>query len=66
MFFAGEYPCDDGGVPIEAFRNKSKPKELAEGLWVDHYFSAKPVAGTYVDYHHKMTHYAQVIGRCAK
>ena len=27
---------------------------------------AKPVTGKYEDYHHKMTHYAQVIGRCAR
>ena len=66
MYFAGEYPCDDHGEPIEALRNSSHHQELAEGLWVDHYFSAKPVAGNYEDYHHKMTHYAQVIGRCAK
>ena len=66
MFFAGEYPCDDKGVPIEALRNSSNRQELAEGLWVDHYFSAKPPTGNYRDYHHKMTHYAQVMGRCAR
>ena len=33
---------------------------------MDHYFSAKPSTGNYQDYHHKMTHYAQVLGRCAK
>ena len=52
--------------PIEALRNSSQRQELSEGLWVDHYFSAKPVAGKYEDYRHKITHYAQVIGRCAK
>ena len=66
MYFAGEYPCDDAGAPIEALRHSSNRQELAEGLWVDHYFSARPVAGTYEDYHRKMTHYAQVIGRCAR
>ena len=66
MYFAGEYPCDDQGSPIEALRNSSQRRELADGLWVDHYFSAKPVAETYKDYHHKMTHYAQVMGRCAR
>ena len=66
MYFAGEYPCDDQGAPIEALRNSSNRVELAEGLWVDHYFSARPVAGSYDDYHHKMTHYAQVMGRCAR
>lgn len=65
-YFAGEYPCDDTGAPIEALRNNSNRQEIAEGLWIDHYFSARPVAGTYEDYHHKMTHYAQVTGRCAR
>lgn len=66
MHFAGEYPCDDLGVPIEALRNSSGRTELAEGLWADHYFSAKPATGAYEDYHHKMTHYEHVIGRCAR
>ncbi len=66
IYFAGEYPCDDRGTPIEALRNSSQRQELAEGLWVDHYFSARPVTGKYEDYHHKLTHYAQVIGRCAR
>ena len=66
IYFAGEYPCDDGGEPIEALRNSSGRQELAAGLWVDHYFSAKPVTGKYEDYHHKLTHYAQVMGRCAR
>ena len=66
MQFAGEYPCDDAGAPIEALRHSSNRRELANGLWVDHYFSARPVGGTYADYHHKMSHYAQVIGRCAR
>ena len=66
MFFAGDYPCDHRGAPIEALRNSSNRQELAEGLWVDHYFSAKPHRGNYEDYYHKMTHYAQVMGRCAR
>ena len=66
MFFAGEYPCDDKGMPIEALRNSSNRRELAEGLWVDHYLSAKPATGNYRDYHHKIKHYEQVIGRCAR
>ena len=66
IYFAGEYPCDEKGLPIEALRNSSNRQELAEGLLVDHYFSAKPPTGNYRDYHHKLTHYAQVIGRCAR
>ena len=66
IYFAGEYPSDERGAPIEGLRNSSNRQELAEGLWVDHYFSAKPVGGNYQNYHHKMTHYAQVLGRCAR
>ncbi len=66
MHFAGEYPCDDRGAPIEALRNSSQRKELADGLWVDHLFSARPLPGNYEDYHHKMKHYAQVIGSHAR
>ena len=66
MFFAGEYPCDDTGAPIEALRNNSNRQELAEGLWIDHFFSARPDGGIYPDYYLKLTHYEQVIGRCAR
>ena len=66
MYFAGEYPATTAVRRSRLCGNSSQRQELAEGLWVDHYFSAKPVAGKYEDYHHKMTHYAQVIGRCAK
>ena len=66
VYFAGEFPCDDQGTALESLRNSSGRQELATGLWVDHYFSAKPSAGNYDDFHHKMTHYAQVLGRCAR
>ena len=65
-YFRGEYPCDETGKPIEAIRNNSNRVELAEGLWVDHYFSAKPYDRNYSNFHDKMTHYAQVISRYAK
>ena len=65
-YFRGKYPCDEMGKPIEAIRNNSSRVELAEGLWVDHYFSAKPYDRDYSNFHDKMTHYAQVISRYAK
>lgn len=66
VYFAGEYPCDDQGVQLEALRNSSARQELSAGLWIDHYFSAKPSAGNYDDFHHKLTHYSQVLGRYAR
>ena len=65
-YFRGEYPCDETGNPIEAIRNNSNRVELAKGLWVDHYFSAKPYDRNYANFHDKMTRYAQVISRYAK
>lgn len=65
-YFRGEYPCNEKGEPIEALRNNSNRIELAEGLWVDHYFSAKPYGRNYRDFHDKMTHYAQVLSRFAR
>lgn len=66
VYFAGDYPCDDKGEPIEALRNSSERQELAKHLWVDHHFSAKPEGGSYRDIHHKMTHYAQSLERYAR
>lgn len=66
VYFRGEYPCDDEGKPIEAIRNSSNKQELTEGLVVNHYFSAKPPDGNYQNFHHKMTHYAQVLSRYAR
>ena len=61
LHFAGEMPCDKDGNPIKAILNKSEQKELAEGLEVDHYFSAKPQSGNYVDYYDKITTYSGII-----
>ena len=66
MYFGGEYPCDEGGQPIEAIRHNSQRQELATGLWVDHYFSAKPHNGNYENYYDKMTNYARLLSRYAK
>lgn len=66
VYFQGEYPCDETGKPIEAIRNSSNRLELSHGLWVDHYFSAKPQGGSYLNFHEKMSHYAQVLGRYAR
>ena len=66
VYFKGEYPCDDTGKPIEAIRNNSNRLELAEGLQIDHYFSAKPHGRNYLNFHDKMSHYAQVLGRYAR
>jgi hypothetical protein len=52
--FIGDYPCDAGGRPLEKMRSSGQ-RVLAPGLEVDHWFSSKPLAGAYTDYHDKMT-----------
>src|SRR5437588_3316216 len=56
--FAGEYPCDKDGAPLEKIRHAGG-QQLAPDLLVHHSFSSKP-AGGYKDYHHKITAYIAI------
>ena len=67
VFFAGDYPCNATGQPIEAIRLESSSFELATGLRADHRFSARPKPDNrYQDFHHKMSTYAQIVGSHAR
>src|ERR1700719_4052079 len=59
--FAGDFPCTNEGVPIEAIRNQSQRQQLAPGLFVDHAFSSKPKTGVYKDYYEKIRTYADIL-----
>jgi molybdopterin/thiamine biosynthesis adenylyltransferase len=60
--FVGDYPCNEDGTPIEQIRNQSGRNTLAEGVVIDHTFSAKPLpAGRYEDYHAKVTTYVAIL-----
>lgn len=62
IFFAGEYPCDQNGHPIEAIRNTSNRVKIAEDLFADHRFSAKPQPkGRYDNYYDKVVNYAAIL-----
>lgn len=58
--FAGEHPCDRHGRPLIKIVNGSSRQTLGDGLVVDHSFSSKPPEG-YLDYHHKMSTYADIL-----
>ncbi|WP_447985444.1 ThiF family adenylyltransferase [Nitrospira sp. Nam74] len=60
-YFAGEYPCNKDGSELGKMRHNSGPQQLAEGLVVQHSFSAKPLSGGYTDYYDKMTTYAAIL-----
>jgi hypothetical protein len=59
-YFVGDHPCRSDGTEIGQIKNASDRKVLAEGLVVDHTFSAKP-HDPYPDYYAKMATYVSVL-----
>jgi hypothetical protein len=65
IYFAGDYPCDQAGAPIEGIRHTTERKELDKDLVIDHSFSSKPPGG-YKDYYDKLTTYAAILASPAQ
>ncbi len=67
-YFIGECPCHPDGSPLREILNNSNRQQLADGIIIDHMFSAKPVLpqNSYADYYHKMTTYVSHISRHAQ
>jgi hypothetical protein len=59
-YFVGDHPCHADGREIEQIKNPSGGRALAEGVVVNHTFSAKPI-DPYSDYHAKMTTYVAIL-----
>lgn len=60
--FAGEYPCRADGTEIGEIKFSSGDRTLAEGVVIQHSFSAKPKPGDlYPDYLAKMETYAAIL-----
>jgi hypothetical protein len=65
--FIGEHPCRDDGTEIDQIKNQSARQTLAEGVVIDHTFSAKPKpANNYEDYYAKVTTYVAMFERYAQ
>ena len=61
-YFLGEHPCREDGKEIEQIKNDSGEGALAEGVVVDHKFSAKPKPSDfYEDYYAKVTTYVTIL-----
>jgi hypothetical protein len=60
VHFDGDFPCQVDGTPIQGISHQSGAFDLGHGLKASHSFSSKPDTG-YVDYHHKMTSYANIL-----
>jgi hypothetical protein len=65
LYFIGEAPCQQNGTVMAAIINQSRNVNLQEGLTINHTFSSKPVGG-YIDYHHKITTYVELLSAPAK
>jgi len=61
-YFVGDHPCRPDGAEIAQIKNSSKEVPLAEGVVVQHTFSAKPKpSGFYEDYYAKVTTYVAIL-----
>jgi hypothetical protein len=61
-YLAGEHPCNADGTEIAQIKHGSGERTLAEGLVIQHSFSAKPKPNDfYPDYYAKMTTYAAIL-----
>ncbi len=61
-YFVGDHPCRADGKQIEQIKNSSQERNLAEGVVVQHTFSAKPKPSDfYADYYAKVTTYVAIL-----
>jgi hypothetical protein len=66
-YFSGEHPCNENGTEIEKIKHGSGPNSLAEGVMVNHSFSAKPKPDdSYPDYYAQVTTYVAIISGPAR
>lgn len=61
-YFSGDHPCDEDGTEIAKIKHGSGERSLAEGVVIQHSFSAKPKPhDAYPDYYAKVTWYVSIL-----
>jgi hypothetical protein len=65
-YFSGDHPCHTNGTEITQIKHQSRSYSLAEGVPVQHSFSAKPRPEGYTDYYEKVKTYVAVIASPAR
>jgi hypothetical protein len=61
-YFSGDHPCNEDGSEIAKIKHGSNAHSLAEGVEVNHSFSAKPKpADAYPDYYAQVTTYVAIL-----
>jgi hypothetical protein len=66
-YFSGEHPCNEDGTEIEKIKAGSGPQSIAEGVTIQHTFSAKPKPdNVYPDYYAQVTTYVAILSGPAR
>src|SRR5277367_891331 len=66
-YFSGEHPCDEDGADLEQIKHGSNAHSLADGVEVNHSFSAKPKPNdSYPDYYAQVTTYVAILSGPAR
>jgi hypothetical protein len=60
-YFIGDTPCDSDGNALIGIINNSTIQKLSDNIVVNHYFSAKPPSGNYVDNYEKVRTYYMIL-----
>ncbi len=61
-YFSGDHPCNDDGTEIAQIKHQSRAHSLADGVPVQHSFSAKPKPeDSYENYYDKVTTYLAIL-----
>ena len=61
-YFSGDHPCNEDGSEVAKIKHGSNAHSLADGVPVNHSFSAKPKpADAYPDYYAQVTTYVAII-----
>ncbi len=61
-YFSGDHPCTEDGTEIAKIQAGSGERSLADGVVIQHTFSAKPKPNdTYPDYYAKVTTYVAIL-----
>jgi tRNA A37 threonylcarbamoyladenosine dehydratase len=59
--FAGEFPCNKHGQPLDKINAGTARQKISDDLVVEHSFSSKPGPDGYADYFEKMSTYVAIL-----
>ena len=66
IYFCGETPCNSNGVALDSIINNYQRQQLTTEILVTHYFSSRPLSGSYPNYFEKIRTYAEILSIHAK